>query len=497
MKPARITREFEGADLGDPRRNRRLVRVAERLAAAPERSLSGASGGWDESMAAYRLLAAPQVTPEKILAPHRRALLERAASESALVVIQDTTELDFTRMKHMEGNGPLNEEKRRGLLLHSLYVVSEEGLPLGVWEADFMARSDEDFRGAASRKHLPMEQKESHRWVEGYRRTQALAQELPHCEVFSLSDREGDIYEVFAAWAEAAAAGGPCAQWIIRANQDRALDDTGGRVPDKPADDKPADKRSADKLAPEKLFAALEGAPLLGEMSFEMPAKTWLKKVRGNRVQTSRSARTVRQEVRAMAVRPRPPYRKGKQLPPLTIWAVLAQEVDPPEGEEPVCWILLTSCEVTTFEAAKRIIALYLRRWDIEVFHRTLKTGCRVEQLQIKGSQAVRNALAIYIITAWRILYLTHLARVRPELPCSTVFAAEEWQAACAVARPGRPAPRDPPTLGEFIGIVARLGGHLGRRSDGAPGAQAIWQGLVRVRDFACAWRAMNNRQAE
>jgi hypothetical protein len=490
MNPARITREFEGADLGDPRRSRRLVQVVERMGAAPERSLCGACGGWDEAMAAYRLLASPQVTPEKILAPHRRALLKRAASESVLAVIQDTTELDFTRMKHMQGNGPLNDEERRGLYLHSLYVVSEEGLPLGVWDAGFLARSDKEFRGAARRKHLPMEQKESHRWVEGYRRTQALAQEVPHCEVFSISDREGDIYEVFVAWVEAAAGGGPCAQWIIRANQDRALDHAGTPAPDKPA----ADHGSPDKLAPDKLFAALGSAPLLGDISFEMPAKTWMKKVKGRRVQTSRSARTVRQEVRAMAVRLRAPYRKGKQLPPLTIWAVLAKEVDPPEGEEPICWILLTSCEVTTFATAKRIIALYVRRWDIEVFHRTLKTGCRVEQVQIKESQAVRNALAIDIIIAWRILYLTHLARVSPQLPCSTVFAAEEWQAACAVARPGKPAPRGPPALGEFLRIVARLGGHLGRKGDGAPGAQTIWQGLVRVRDFACAWRAMNNR---
>lgn len=490
MKPARISREFEGADLGDPRRSRRLVRVAERLAAAPERHVCGACGGWDETVAAYRLLAAPQVTPEKIFAPHRAALVERAASECALAVIQDTTELDFTRMKHMEGNGPLNEEKRRGLLLHSSYVVSEEGLPLGVWDAQFMARSDAEFRGAARRKHLPMEQKESYRWVEGYRRAQALAQELPHCEVFSLSDREGDIYEVFEAWAEAAAGGGPCAQWIIRANQDRALDNAGAAAPDKPA----AGKHPPAKLAPDKLFAALEAAPLLGEVSFEMPAKTWMKKVKGNRVQTSRSARTVHQEVRAMPVRLRAPYRKGKKLPALTIWAVLAKEVDPPEGEEPVCWILLTSCKVTTFAAAKRIIAFYVRRWDIEVFHRTLKTGCRVEQLQLKGSQAVRNALAIYIITAWRILYLTHLARVSPQRPCSEVFAPEEWPAACAVAGRGKPAPRDPPTLGEFMSIVARLGGHLGRKSDGPPGAQTIWQGLARVRDFACAWRALHNR---
>ena len=476
MNPARLTRdEFEGADLGDPRRSRRLVKVAQRLAASPELSISAACGGWGETMAAYRLLAAPQVTPEKVLAPHRAALLERAAAVSCVVVIQDTTELDFTRMTQMEGCGPLNDETRRGFHLHSLYAVSEEGLPLGLWDTAFLARSDAQFRGAARRKKLPLEQKESYRWLAGYRQTLALAAALPHCEVFSLSDREGDIYEVFAAWAEAAAGAGPVAQWIIRANQDRALESAGAGMPD-------------------KLFAALAAAPLLGEISFAMPAKTQMKKVKGNRVQTSRSARTVRQEVRALYVRPRAPFRNGHKLPPVGFWAVWAREVDPPEGEEPVCWMLLTSVEVTTFAAARRIIALYLRRWDIEVFHRTLKTGCRVGQMQIKGSQAVRNALIIYSIIAWRILYLTHLGRVHPERPCSTVFAAEEWQAACAVSSSGKPSPRGPPVepaLGEFILMVARFGGYLGRKSDGPPGAQTIWRGLARLRDFACAWRAL------
>jgi hypothetical protein len=476
MNPARLTHEFEGADLGDPRRSRRLVKVARRLAASPERSLSAACGGWGETMAAYRLLAAPGVTPENVLAPHRAALLERAATVSCVAVIQDTTELDLTRMTHMQGRGPLNDETRRGLHLHSLYAVSEEGLPLGLWDTAFLARSDAAFRGADRRKKLPLEQKESYRWLAGYHQTQALAAALPHCEVFSLSDREGDIYEVFAAWAEAAAGGGPVAQWIIRANQDRALE-------------------SAGASTPEKLFAALAAAPLLGEIGFAMPAKTQMKKLKGNRVQTSRSARTVRQEVRALYVRPRVPFRKGHKLPPVGFWAVWASEADPPEGEEPICWMLLTSVEVTTFAIARRIIALYLRRWDIEVFHRTLKTGCRVEQMQIKGSQAVRNALNIYCIIAWRILYLTHLGRVHPEVPCSTVFAVEEWQAACAVDTSGKPPPRGPPgepALGEFILMVARFGGYLGRKSDGPPGAQTIWRGLARLRDFACAWRALH-----
>jgi hypothetical protein len=213
-------------------------------------------------------------------------------------------------------------------------------------------------------------------------------------------------------------------------------------------------------------------------------------------VSVSRSARTVVQEVRAMALTPRPPDRKGGRLPPVTIWAVWAKEINPPEGEEPVCWLLLTGCEVTSLAQARRIIALYLRRWDIEVFHRVLKTGCRVEQMQLKGAQAVRHALSLYAIIAWRILYLTHLGRICPEMPCSAVFMEAEWKAACAVAQRGQPPRRGPPepTLGEFILIVGRLGGHLGRKSDGPPGAQVLWRGLARLRDFACAWQALESR---
>jgi hypothetical protein len=345
-------------------------------------------------------------------------------------------------------------------------------------EATILARNDEDFRQAAARKHQPIEEKESFRWVQGYLRTQEVARQLPESEVISLSDREGDIYEVFTAWAQAGAAGGPRAQWIIRAHQDRALE-------------------GLDVEAPQKLFAALACAPELGTIDFQVVAKRQPKKRHGTTVQTQRSARHVRQRLRAMKITPRAPFRRGKKLAPVSFWAVLAEEVDPPPGEEPLSWLLLTSLEVDSLEVARRVIALYLRRWDIEVFHRVLKTGCRVEQIQLKGAQAVRNCLTLYAIIAWWLLYLTHLGRHCPELPCGVVFTEAEWKSTCKVAaaknlngyKKGAPL-REPP-LREFMALVARLGGHLGRRSDKPPGAQVIWQGLTRVHDFACAWEAI------
>jgi hypothetical protein len=461
--------EFADADLKDLRRSRRLPMVAAALAGAPAESITAASGGWAECMAAFRLLNNGDYDPIELIRPHSRKTVGRCADHGCAIAIQDTSELDFSHMKCAGGLGPLNDERRRGFYLHAHYVVSEQGLPLGVLDADIVVREDGHFGQAAARKKLPIAQKESGRWVEGYRKACGLARELPGREVFSVSDREGDIFELYREWHLAGP--GQRAAWVVRASQDRALLGVGGG-------------------APGKLFEALRRAPVLGGLEFEVPATTGSKKVKGDRVKTVRAARTVRQVVRAMEVTPRPPQRRGESLPRVTFWAILAEEVDPPEGEEPICWLLLTSERVTTLEGALRIIRIYMRRWDIEVLFRVLKTGCRVEHVQLKCREAIVRALMIYLAIAWRILYLTHLGRSCPELPCGCVFDEAEWRAACAVA--GRPPEAGEPSLGEFILIVGKLGGHLGRKCDGPPGPQVMWRGLARVRDFACAWRAIH-----
>lgn len=463
----RISDEYEAVDLGDLRRDRRLAKLAEALAKSPTASITAACGGWSETIAAFRLLNSKKVSPEALMAPHRSTTTERCAGQTCVVVSQDTTEVDFTHMKGTQGLGPLNDESRRGFFMHSLYAVSEHGLPLGLIDAAILLRDDETFRSAGERKRLPIEDKESFRWLRGYLQTSALARQIPECEVISISDREGDIFEVYQAWREAGDQ--PHAGWIIRANQDRALS---GVVEGEPS----------------KLFAALEAAPVLGEIEFDVRAGKSLRKIKRNKVMISRSARTVRQVVRAMKITPRPPARMGRKLKEVSFWAVLAEEVDPPEGEAPIRWLLLTSKEVTTLEQAKRILKLYMRRWDIEVFHRVLKTGCRVESLQLANADALVKSLMIYSVISWRILYLTHLGRQCPELPCGCVFEEAEWKSACAVVKRNEDAGE--PSLSEFIGIVGKLGGHLGRKRDGAPGPQSIWQGLMRVRDFAMAWHA-------
>lgn len=465
-----IRHEFSGIDLNDSRRDRRLLEVVAALAKDPQRSICAATGGWAETMGAYRLLNNEKVTPAALLAPHQAAVAQRCEGFTCVVVAQDTTEMDFTAMKATTGLGPLNDEKRRGFYLHGLYAVSEQGLPLGIYGAEIILRDDANFRITSTRKNRPIEEKESYRWVEGYHKTCELARAVPGCEVFSVSDREGDIFEVFEAWQNAGEADEPRAEWLIRANQDRALLNV--------VDGDPA-----------RLFAALEAAPELGQIEFQVAARAAKKvKKKGQTPGASRSARKVVQSLRAIEITPRPPNRPGGRGKPISIYAVLAEEIDPPPGEQALRWILLTSKPVRTAKDAERMVKLYLRRWDIEVYHKVLKSGCKVEEIQLKTLEALLRALMIYMIVAWRILYLTHLGRHCPELPCSAIFEEDEWKATCAVLK--RPPEAGEPSLGEFIPMIGKLGGHLGRKSDGPPGPASIWRGLIRVQDFAIGWAA-------
>lgn len=130
----------------------------------------------------------------------------------------------------------------------------------------------------------------------------------------------------------------------------------------------------------------------------------------------------------------------------------------------------------------------------IELFFKILKSGCKVEELQLEHFGRLEPALAMYMIIAWRVLLLTTLGRECPDLPCDVVFETEEWQAAYTVAKKAPP-PKAPPALDEMVRIVAGFGGFLNRKRDGFPGSKTLWIGLQRVQDFALALAAQHASQ--
>ena len=464
----------------DQRLNARLKAVLSQWAARPTASIPAACGGFAEMAAAYRFVDNPRVTPTEILAPHRERTLERIGAQQRVFLVQDTTEIDLTRPEvPVRGAGPLDDGPRQGAFLHPLHAFDPDGTPLGTVHAHFWTRPaaeprDPETAGQDRKKRpaRPFEEKESRRWVDMLREAERVAQEVPDTQIVCVADSEADIFEMLVeGQAEARAA-----DWIVRACQDRAV------LP------KTANSSGETTQIANQLFAPAAAGKVLFTNSIS---------VRGRRSKVScetrsrRRARVSRQaevEVRATRVTLRPPWRCDGKLPAVEINVVLVREINPPAGEEPVEWLLLTSLPIDTIEQVREIVRSYCVRWMIEVFFRTLKSGCRVEQRRFETIDRQLNCLAIYLIVAWRTLYVCRLGRGLPEVNCEAVFEPAEWKAVYRVVRNQRP-PSEPPRLREMLRMVAQLGGYVNKPRSDEPGPQTVWLGLQRAHDFALCWQ--------
>lgn len=419
--------EFAGADMGDARLTKRLVKLADRLGDAPSASIPGACNGRAETQAAYRLFDQAREEKrglgwEEVLAPHMARTETRMAEHRVVLCLQDTTELDFNG-QDMDGLGRLSYEAQRGMYLHPTYVVTPQRLPLGIVDAWMWAR--------------PLEVSESQRWIEGYARLAERAGHLPATRLVYVADREADILELM----QRAHTLGHPADYLLRAQHNRCLPQGG------------------------KLWPAVLAATPLGDIEFTLPERL------------NRPARAVRQ---TLHVRPVDlPDGQGGMMP---VTCLIARETGVPEGQKAVEWRLLTNRVVATLEEAAQLIDWYRCRWEIETLFHVLKNGCRVESLQLGHARKLELALAIYLVVAWRLAHLTRLGRILPDLPASAVFEQTEWQAAWLLAE--KPPPRKMPTLREVIRRIAMLGGFLARKGDGEPGVKTLWQGYTRLSSF-------------
>jgi hypothetical protein len=468
-----IDREFAGVDFGDTRLDDRLRMVVEARFANPGASIPGAFSSRAETEAAYRLYANPSVSPELILESHLKATGARAQERDLILVVQDTTEIDLTRPKERVG-GPLDGANRRGMLAHGLIAFTPEGLPLGLVDASIWKRPEPrpQRRKRAELAARLFEEKESYRWLAGYEQTCAFKEELPpETRVVALSDSEGDIYEcMVAAQNRRTARPASGANFIIRACQNRSIANES-----------------------ELLFQAVASTPALGTYSLDVRARSRTTYDDRKRKQ-ARKARVAKMTIRAAEVQLAPPSKKEK-LPHVAINAVLISEDKPPDGEVPITWLLLTDLPIATAAEIEAIIRFYLCRWNVEVYFRALKGGCHVEDLQLESDQGLMNCIAVYMIVAWRLLYLTMLGRACPDLPCEVAFDRAEWQAAFAVTH-RRALPAKPPTMKEMLQMVAALGGFTGRGKNAAPGVKSIWIGVQRLKDIACGWEAAQRENA-
>ena len=481
MSGAWVSEETKTVDLKDKRLNDRLAEVLSQLGGHPTASIPAACGGNAETAAAYRLFNNDKVDFENVLRPHIDATRQRIADQPVVIVAQDTTELDVTRpQKQVVGAGPLDGGSRRGAFLHPMHAFTPDGTPLGTLHAHVWARDDEtpssSSERSAQRKRTPIEEKESQRWIDALRHAREEARRAPNTRIVCTADSEADIYELLV---EAQAEPGEI-EWVVRAGQNRALQDDDGK--DAAAGN--AANSSANHLREQVLTEDV----LFTQTITVRGRKAKVDCCKRGR-QQPRASRKAETEIRAARVMLRPPWRPDRKLPPVSVNVVLVREIAPPAGDVPVEWILLTNLPIDDAEQVRQVIQYYCVRWMIEVFFRTLKSGCRVEERQFEELDRLLRCLAVYMIVTWRTLYVCRLGRGCPDISCEAIFEPAEWKSVYHVVR-RQPPPPVPPKLSEMVRMVAQLGGYLNRKRPDEPGPQTVWLGLQRMHDMALCWKS-------
>ena len=436
--------EFAFADLGDQRRNRRLVKIAQALAANPGGTLPQAFPHWDELKAAYRFFGQAGVSFERILAPHWERTQAACRQPGEYLIIEDTTLLDYTdHHPATEDLGVIGDGSGRGFELHNALAVRVEGWtleqrPEGVVVGLFGQR-------CSTPRPKPKTKKQAPRYTQP-RKTQCWAAALeaagsppPGVQWIYLADCESDFYEPMETCQRRRT------DFIIRAYHNRRLAQGEGHL--------------LEKLAQ---------APVLGQTTVEVRARP------------GQSARTAIVAVRAVRVDLDGPWRPGGWRKPLAnIYAVEVYEVHTPEGvKEPLHWILLTSLPCTTWAQVQRVIGRYTARWWVEEYHKALKSGAGVEDSQLERAYKLESLIAVLSVVAVRLLSTKLLARSRPE----SFDAAQSFgpqMLALLEAKLGKP--KGGWTNANVLIATARLGGFLARKHDGMPGWQTIWRGWHRL----------------
>jgi hypothetical protein len=450
-----LDKELAGCRFCDPRLGRRFRKLVGQLATRLGQTIPLACQDWANTKAAYRFLSNGRVNEMAILAGHFQATRERfAATDGPILVLHDTTEFSYTR-ESKEAIGILYKSCGRkdkdgrprlhtvcGILMHSSLVVTAEGLPLGLAAIKFWTRSKFKGTNALKRKvnptRVPIEAKESVRWLENLKQSTELLDEPSRC--IHIGDRESDIYELFCAAQESGA------KFLVRTCVDR----------------------------------------LSGDGQHTIAAAMRRVKVKAiHKVEVRDAKGTVSQatvKVKYHRLRVYPPIGKQKKYPPLMLTVIYAQEASKPRGRERIDWKLITNLPVRSRKDAVEKLAWYAMRWRIETFHKILKSGCRAEASKLRTAQRIVNLIAVFCVLSWRIFWMTMMNRVAPLVSPLVALTHVETQLLDSLLPATRK--RQKAKLSTYLIKIARLGGYLARTKDSPPGNMVIWRGLSRLTDI-------------
>jgi hypothetical protein len=434
--------EFALAQLGDQRRTQRLVKIATRLAQSPGGTLPQAMPTWEELKAAYRFFSQPTNTYEHILRAHWERTQAACLEPGEYLLIEDTTHLDYSKHYAAEDLG-INGQGGRGLCLHSTLAMKilawdleqePQAVVVGLMGQQCWAQRPAPPEEGKSER-LGRSSRSSKRWAEVFKTSAG----PPAGSTWTyVADRESDFYEPIQRCQQRGV------DFVIRACHNRRLADGTGH-----------------------LWESLSQAKVLGEVDLELRARAGV------------GARRARVRLSSLQVGLSGPWRPGGWQADLEgINVVEVKEVNPPAGVEPLHWILLTSLPCTNLTEARRIVGRYTARWHIEEYHKALKSGTGVEDSQLEKAYRLETLIAVLALVAVRLLNTKLLARVCPQQALEPEQVGVE-ALQILEARIGKP--KEGWTQGSFLTAVARLGGFIGRKSDGVPGWQTIWRGWHRL----------------
>ena len=459
--------EFGGAEFGHRATELRFVKIARSKAQNPAVPYTQSfDGNRHELKALYRFIGneREEITPDSMLAPHRKRTIGRMKGEKRVLVIQDSSDLDFSDRLDCNGLGVIGTNQTGavspGLRMHSALALNERGLPLGVLSTELFPPKT----GEKKSQNRPIEDKESYRWLRVFEQLIEIAPSVAPTEVVCVGDRESDIFELF----DLRRRRGRKVHLLIRANHNRRLEDE-----------------------PRKLFDHLGALPRMARAEVEVPRQRAKKGKPSRPGRTALPARTAQVDLKWKKVKLAPPQTpQTKDLRPIELYAVEVREGDPPQGAKPLHWLLLTTLPIESKKQALRCLRSYTLRWRIEEWHRLLKSGCGIESHQHQTAERLGRAIAIDTVVGWRVMLLTLLGREAPDLPAELVFSS--WECRLLETLQAKVAPdtlkgskKNGLTLGSACITIARLGGALCRSPREPPGHQTVMRGLTRFHDMA------------
>jgi hypothetical protein len=458
--------EMREADFGDQRLTDRLVVTLDQMSRHPSLPMTGACQTNAQVKGAYRLIENERVGMDKILSAHRGETVKRISDYERVFAVQDTTTLNYGTHLATQGLGQIGiggGSKGRGLFLHSTEVFSPSGLPLGI--LDQLPWSREELAIELGRTPHPLAFTEKRRWILGLDQIGEAQKQLPNTEIVVLSDRESDFND-----------------YLIKSKRNKIK----------------VVIRAVSKIRKneeKKLFTeVVEELEILNKFSLEIqqmkgPSRFSKRKGPHSKKDRVKDTRTAHLEVRAKKIVLRNTHNgliATATEEEKTFWAVWVNEVDTPAEYEPIEWLLLTSEDLSENQKQKvfEVINWYKMRWGIEIFHKILKSGCRIESAQYDELERLKKFITLVSLVAWRLHRLVHLQREQPEAPCTELLTNREWEVLFFKIHQTKKIPAQPPTLRQATHWIARLGGFLDRKGDGEPGPLTLWRGWQRLMDL-------------